>query len=64
MAPYSGEWHRVCITAVLNFHDVKVRRNCRKYEKIAKLACRELLASLPSREGEEKQTNLWTLSIV
>jgi hypothetical protein len=29
MAPYAGEWHRVCITAVLNIHDVKVRMNCR-----------------------------------
>jgi hypothetical protein len=24
MAPYTGEWHRVCITVVLNIHDVKV----------------------------------------
>jgi hypothetical protein len=24
MAPYSSEWHKVCITSVLNFYDVKV----------------------------------------
>ncbi|XP_033607617.1 tudor domain-containing protein 5 isoform X4 [Cryptotermes secundus] len=24
MAPYSNEWHRVCITAMLTFHDVQV----------------------------------------
>jgi hypothetical protein len=51
MAPYSGEWHRVCIAAVLNFHDVQVRVNCREYHKITYLTYRELLASVPFRKN-------------